>query len=319
MIIIRLCTAVCSSRIIYLLRLQKTVEFCRLLRYNEAVTNHRKVFALGWIVDILKILDSSMTRPELYGWFHLLSVAATVVLTVILCRLFKQGTERQVRTIVLTVAVMVAILEIYKQINYTFEVENGLVQTDYQWYAFPFQFCSTPMYVGLLAGLTKKGKIHDALCAFLATYAIFAGLCVMLYPADVFISTIGINIQTMVCHGSMIAVGVYLLYCGYVPCRHKTILKAVPVFAVCVAVAAVMNEIAYASGLLATETFNMFFISPHCEPSLPVYSLVQQVVPYPWCLIIYLLAFSLAAYLILLVAMFIRKCAKPAYKECAKV
>ena len=50
------------------------------------------------------------------------------------------------------------------------------------------------------------------------------------------------------------------------------------------------------------ETFNMFFISPYCEPSLPVYSIVQACVPYPWCLIIYILAFSLAAFLVLLAA-----------------
>lgn len=47
----------------------------------------------------------------------------------------------------------------------------------------------------------------------------------------------------------------------------------------------------------------MFFISPHCEPSLPVYSIVQSAVPYPWCLLIYIIAFTLAAYFVLLAAM----------------
>ena len=64
-----------------------------------------------------------------------------------------------------------------------------------------------------------------------------------------------------------------------------------------------MNEIAHASGLLERETFNMFFVSPYCEPSLPVYSLVQRVVPFPWNLVIYVGMFTLAAYLILLLAM----------------
>ena len=82
---------------------------------------------------------------------------------------------------VLITALVVILLEIYKQINYTFSYE-GAITFDYQWYAFPFQFCSTPMYVGLLVGLFRKGKIHDALCAYLATYAVFAGLCVMIYP-----------------------------------------------------------------------------------------------------------------------------------------
>jgi hypothetical protein len=47
----------------------------------------------------------------------------------------------------------------------------------------------------------------------------------------------------------------------------------------------------------------MFFVSPYCEPSLPVYSLVQAAVSYPFCLLIYFLGFSAAAYLILLAVM----------------
>ncbi len=105
----------------------------------------------------------------------------------------------------------------------------------------------------------------------------------------------------------MISIGAYLLYSGHVKLEHKTMLGAVAVFAVCVSLAAVMNEIAYFSGLLENNTFNMFFISPHCEGTLPVYSLVQKVVPFPLCLIIYIVIFSLAAYVILLAAMGIKK------------
>ena len=125
-----------------------------------------------------------------------------------------------------------------------------------------------------------------------------------------FVDTIGINIQTMICHGSMIVIGVYLFYSGHVKAEVKTLLKAIPVFAVCVGMAAVMNEIAYVTGLLERETFNMFFISPHCAPSLPVYSSVQNILPFPWCLIVYILAFTLASGIILLSAMLISRLAK---------
>ena len=106
----------------------------------------------------------------------------------------------------------------------------------------------------------------------------------MFYPEAVFVETIGISIQTMICHGSMITVGIYLLYSGYVKLEHKTILKAIPVFIIFVFTAVILNEIAFQTELLYEHEFNMFFISPHCDPSLPVYSLVQNVVAYPWCL-----------------------------------
>lgn len=257
--------------------------------------------------SVLEILDSKMETPGLYGWFHWLFLILTVLATVYICVCCKHRTRRQVIAIVFGTAVLVTILEIYKQINYTFSVEGDTILCDFQWYAFPWQFCSMPMYVGLLAGIIRKGKVHEALCAFLATYSVFAGVCVMVYPVSVFIDTIGINIQTMICHGSMIVIGVYLLYTGYVKMEHKTILKAIPVFVAGMGIAMILNEIAYRSGLLETDTFNMFFISPHCEPSLPVYSLVQEAVPYPWCLILYIAGFSVAAYLMLLISMAVRK------------
>jgi len=256
--------------------------------------------------NALRILDVRMETPSLFGWFHLLWLGITIAASLGLWLWHRKRGTTPVRKVVLGVAVAVVLLEIYKQINFSFSYADGIT-FDFQWYAFPFQFCSTPMYVGLLAGLSRPGKLHDAACAYLATFSVFAGVCVMIYPRDVFVPQIGINIQTMICHSSMIVVGVYLLCSGHVKLEHRTVLRAIPVFAVAVALACVMNELAYRTGLLETETFNMFFVSPHCEPSLPVYSLVQQVVPFPVSLLIYVGIFTLAAWLILLLAMAIRQ------------
>ena len=257
---------------------------------------------MKFLQSVLAFLDTSMEQPQPYGWFHLLFFALSFLALIPLLRFPRKPTDAHIRRVVWVTAVIVTALEIYKQINYSFSYENGIA-FDYQWYAFPFQFCSTPMYVGLLAGIFRKGKVHESLCAYLATYALFAGLSVMVYPTSVFVPTIGINIQTMICHGSMITIGIYLFATGYVPLKHKTVLKAMSVFAVTVAMAAIMNEIAFQAGLLERETFNMFFISPYCEPSLPVYSLVQDVVPFPLSLVIYVLGFTAAAEIVLLIGM----------------
>lgn len=261
---------------------------------------------LSFLQNLLRILDSRMETPQPYGWFHLMWFAISLIAAFVLCVWHRKGgDERRVRKVVFSVAVTVIVLEIYKMINFSFSYENGIT-FDFQWYAFPWQFCSTPMYVGFLTGIFRKGKVHESLCAYLATYAIFAGTAVMFYPTTVFIDVIGINIQTMICHGSMITVGIYLLYTEYVKLEHKTILKAMPVFAATLLIAVILNEIAYYSGLLETDNFNMFFVSRHCEPSLPVYSIVQGIVPYPWCLLLYIFGFTAAAYVMLLIAMGIR-------------
>lgn len=247
------------------------------------------------------IVHLKMTTPTLYGWFHVLCVLLTIGATVLLCFLYKRGYIKNVSRVVLITAIFVMALEIYKQFQYSFSYDGG-VQFDYQWYAFPWQFCSMPMYVGLIAGLTR-GKLQSFLYSFLATFAVFAGLCVMIYPGDVFTSSVWINIQSMICHGSMVVIGVFLYYTGAVKIEHKTILKAMAVFSVAVGMAVILNELAVVVGIMPGEIFNMFFVSRHCEPSLPVYSSVQAVVPYPWCLFIYIAGFTAASYILLLLAM----------------
>jgi hypothetical protein len=125
----------------------------------------------------------------------------------------------------------------------------------------------------------------------------------MVYPVQVFVGTLGINVQTMFCHGSMITVGIYLFATGKVKLEHKTILKAMPVFLIGMVMAIIMNELAYRGGVLEKNAFNMFYISPHCPSTLPVYSAIQPLVPYLVELLIYFAVFSLAAYVILLIAM----------------
>ncbi len=269
---------------------------------------------MDFLISVFKILDLQMTRPEPYGWFHIMWLALTVVGTVLLCKWVGKGKGEEkgalVRRIVLVTAVICALLELYKQIVFTFELKDGTLTGDYQWYAFPFQFCSMPMLAGVLTGFFKRGRVHRGLMAFLASYSIFAGFIVMLMPTTVFVGAIGVNIETMFCHASMIPVGVMLLHSGYVAPDHSAVFKAMPVFGTAVALACIMNEIAHASGLLATEEFNMFYVSPYCAPSLPVYSSVQAVVPYPLSLIIYVVGFSLAAYIMVLIYMVCHRIAK---------
>ncbi len=269
---------------------------------------------MNFLQNLLEFLDGDMTVPTAYGWFHLMWCGIAVAAGILLLIFLPKPTEKQTRTVLLIVSLTVMVLEVYKQINYTFSPTESGIEADFQWYAFPFQFCSQPMYVGLLAALFPKGKVRDCLIAFLGTYALFAGICVMVSPGDVFIDTIGINIQTMVCHGSMVSVGMWLLGTNYVPAKHKTILKALPVFGTAVGIAAILNEIAYFTGICDDNTFNMFFISPHEDPSLIVYSSVQEVIPFPFCLLLYVVGFTVAAYIVLLLAMGIRwivgKCKK---------
>ena len=84
---------------------------------------------LAFIFDLMSF---SMTDPTSYGWFHILWLLLTVGVTVLLCLLYKHGKIKNPIDVVFYTAMIVIVLEIYKQIYYSFSYDVS-VQFDYQW------------------------------------------------------------------------------------------------------------------------------------------------------------------------------------------
>lgn len=247
---------------------------------------------------ILEFLSSKMKTPVAYSafetsWLHYVSLVLMILSIMIVYRLFKQKDMVKIKKTILIIGIVMVLFEIYKQIIFTYESGS------YQWYAFPFQFCSVPMYLYILLGLIRNEKISKHLISFLATYGTFAGLAVMLYPASVFVDTIGINIQTMLHHGMMAVVGISLLF-TVVPIGIKTLFRGMVTFIVLVTFAYLLNTIS--NIILPNITFNMFFINPLYGTEIPVLSLIEPNVPHFIFLIVYILGFSLMAQLMILFA-----------------
>lgn len=255
---------------------------------------------LSLFEEIIEFLSFEMKKtPTIYGWFHLLSLFVFIIITFVCIIKLKKSTEQEMNRFLRTTAIVMLLFEVYKQFVFTIEGSTW----DYQWYAFPFQFCSVPMYVMLIASFLKKGFAREALLAFLGTYSLFAGLAVMIYPETVFIDTLGISIQTMVHHGLMITVGLVLITSGHIKLQRNQIYKAACVFFILAATAFILNIVFYRVG----ETFNMFFIGPYYDTTLPVLSLIEAKLGYIPFLFSYFLGFTLAAYLVLLTAIKISK------------
>ncbi len=73
---------------------------------------------------------------------------------------------------------------------------------------------------------------------------LIAGLAVMIYPNDVFVRYLGIDIQTMMVHGSMLAFGIHCLVTNKVKFEFKTALMAALVFMVFASIALILDILA---------------------------------------------------------------------------
>ncbi len=161
------------------------------------------------------------------------------------------------------------------------------------------------MYVALIAALTKNPKIKKATYTFLATYGLIAGIAVMLYPSTVFIGTIGINIQTMIHHGSMVFIGFLLLINNKTKYSLKDFFPGMMVFIACVLVALTIDVSTYYLGI--DGGLKMFFISPFHESSLPVFCDIYHKTNYFIFLFIYILFFSSGSFAVLKITEIIKK------------
>lgn len=61
-----------------------------------------------WI-NLLKVLDTQMETPKPYGWFHLLWLAAVIILSVLLCTRYRDVSRKQIRKVVFGMAMLVAV------------------------------------------------------------------------------------------------------------------------------------------------------------------------------------------------------------------
>lgn len=270
----------------------------------RGATAHRLFHFMSFWVALLEFFDADMTTPTSYGWFHLLFFALAIVMCVLLCMKYRDAEDKTVRKIIFIGWVIMAALEIYKQLNYSLDYSDTAITWDYQWYAFPYQFCSTPLYAFPLVVFLPSGKVRDAVISFLGFFSLFAGVCVFFYPNDVFISTIGINIQTMVHHGMQIVFGIFIIAHERKRLNIKFFLQGAIVFACFVLSAVVIDIIGYhaLSSAGIDETFNMFFISPYFDCTLAVVNIFYGMVPYPVFLLIYIAGFSAAACVIFYLA-----------------
>lgn len=253
-----------------------------------------------------------MQRPTPFGWFHILCLILVLISIIILYKKKNFNSEKRLKKILFIYGFVALILEILKQIIWSYKIDpvNGIISVDYQWYAFPFQLCTTPIFISLICSFMKKNKIRDNMLSYMAYITILGSISTMIVPESCFVETILVNIHTMWLHLGSFVVSIYLIMSSKVKQDFKSFKGAVKVFIIFLLIAQTMNIIIYNSGILNGETFNMFYISPYFISSLPIFDMIQKSVPFIIYLIVYVVTLITGGFIIFLISKFIKKIIK---------
>lgn len=142
------------------------------------------------------------------------------------------------------------IFEIIKQLVLTFYVGKGT----YQWFYFPFQLCSIPMYACLLAGLTKKQKVLEACRVFLSTFGLLGGICAFLDTSGFHYTVVALTVYSYVWHVMLILIGVFSAFVR----KDKSFIPGLFIFVICSLAAELLNILVT---IKTGQDINMFYIN----------------------------------------------------------
>ncbi len=148
----------------------------------------------------------AMEKPVAYGPFHLTWSIIGLLLCVLLARKLRRLGDKGNRILLVSIGVLLVICEVYKQLFYYYHIGDG----SYQWWIFPFQMCSVPMYLCIIAPLLKKGKIQSGMYHFMMIYNLLGGVMALIEPSGLVHEYWTLTLHAFLWHTLLIFVGLYL-------------------------------------------------------------------------------------------------------------
>lgn len=177
------------------------------------------------------------------------------------------------RIFYLVCGLLMAVSEFWKQYTLTFTLGHG----HYNWWYFPFQLCSIPMYLCLLIPWIRSDRLLRTCLTFLADFGLLCGIFAFFDTSGMQYKLLPLTIHSYLWHILLILIGLYTGFSGMdhsrFPSRHRLRFSDHPYtpdfsfrgylcssefYLFCCLIATGCNYLFHPFGKI-----NMFYISPH--------------------------------------------------------
>lgn len=239
-----------------------------------------------------------MTQPKPYGLFHIVMLVCGIPLTILLAWKLRNKKEHSYHRILFAAAVMLLIAEVYKQLFHFYIIDNK----SYDWWIFPFQLCSLPMYLCLLLPFIKKSRWLIPLETFLMDFNLLGGLMALFVPDGLMHPYITLTMHAFLWHFLLLFIGFFIGFSKHGDTSLSGFLKTLPILFFCIGIATLLNVAFHPYG-----DINMFYISPYTMTTQPVFSQIMQHTGILFGNLIYIFAMCIAALLIHLLRAMLRQ------------
>ncbi|MGN0204713.1 MAG: hypothetical protein ACI4BB_09225 [Coprococcus sp.] len=242
------------------------------------------------LTAFLKWTAWPMTIPSLYGLFHLVSFFTGTALAVLTAWLLRSPDSLHRFNRILAAAGLILMTgELYKQLMNYFVVNEQF----FDWWIFPFQLCSLPMYLCPLLPLIHNPKRHRILCTFLLDFNMMGAIATFIDPSGIFHSYWTLTLHGIIWHLILIFIGFFILFSHQADLTHQGFLSTLPLFAVFCVIAEMLNALLHSHG-----NINLFYISPWEMSTQLIFGDIDRLLGRPAGICIYILAMIAGALLI---------------------
>ncbi len=245
------------------------------------------------IISILNMTAWRMDAPKLFGGFHIIaSLAAAAAAMLLAVAVSARKSTDTVRVLSVTGWVLL-LLEIWKQFFLFYIVNNGA----YDWWYFPFQLCSVPMYLCVFLPLAGR-RTRRTYLTFLGGYPFVSAAAALIYPEDILRSYTALTVHGFVWHGLLLFISLTVLLTGSADASARGLLRAFGLFAILCVIAVGINVFAEpvmqtAQGLPHSWAA-MFYLNPYHISPQPLVGTIQKTAGIPAGLLLYSIAVTAA-------------------------
>lgn len=150
--------------------------------------------------------------------------------------------------------ILMFVSELWKQYCLTYIVNHGA----YNWWYFPFQLCSIPMYLCLAFPFISSEQAKSLMLTFLMNFGLLGGVFTFFDTTGMYYSYFPLTIHSFAWHILLIIIGIYAGCTRRADYSQKGFVKSACIFLACCLFATLFNLIFHPYGRI-----NMFYISPY--------------------------------------------------------
>lgn len=211
---------------------------------------------------VIEMMTWKMQVPQPFGLFHIVTASVGISIAIVLAYYLRACSDKMYCRLMFSCAFMLLIFEIMKQYIHYFILNDH----QYNWWIFPFQLCTLPMYLCLFMPWIKSTSCYQPIETFLMDFNLLGGIMALLFPYDLLHPQLFLTLHAFLWHIILVFIGFLIGFSHHGNHTWSGFKHCLIILFIAIIIATIFNILFHSFG-----TINLFYISPYQITSQPFF------------------------------------------------